>query len=535
MIFRKKLFKSVIALLLVTFTAVGAVACDDEAAGEATTVKFFSWGNETEVELTRVLVADFNEKHKGEIQVDFTPIPSGDYETKLNNSLRGRNVPDVVIAGDGEVKQWIDQGAIAELDGLAAQSSVINLDEMWADGVNRYRYDIPSRRGGIGKLYGIMRDYSPSVIFYNKKAMSAVGINCISMTEAESLAAYGTTSAYFEHNGKWYFNNKIPTTWEEMLALSQKLTANTAAPVRNDASITKYGIYVINWFCFGWSVGGNCLEWVENASMPNGGKYEFTLFDETPNYIVNENQTLTVNGNTYSAGKIVTYKDKTALSAADKAKCTQLPSQVDAMQYFVDLSVKYGVSPKPDVSQSNSNYGLFSSGQCAMLLDTRYAVGIFRKTIADPSAPGGFDWDVAPLPKHKDGIVAGHSGSLAYCIPEKSTKKEAAWKFIEYMAGPEGQAAFAREGFTIPNTMSLSNSEVFLQAGQRPANSQIFVDAAYYQRSGDWGYLPSKAWINEWANDLNNKVLLGTMSLKQLEDLHAAETQRIINAYYGVN
>ncbi|MBO4572330.1 MAG: sugar ABC transporter substrate-binding protein [Clostridia bacterium] len=528
----KRFFK-VAALIMSAIMAVCMVACEDEAAsGEVTVLKFFSWGNETEVELTRHLVDDFNEKHKGEIEVSFTPIPSGDYETKLNNALRGRNVPDVIIAGDGEVKQWIDQGAIAELDDMAAASSVIDLDKMWADGVNRYRYDMKSRRGGVGKLYGIMRDYSPSVLFYNKTAMNAVGITCISMEKEQSLSTYGTDSAYFEYGGKYYFNNRIATTWEELLALSQKLTSNTAAPVRNNASITKFGMYVINWFCFGWSVGGNCLEWVEDASLPGGGKYQFTLFDETKNYIVNSGESVTVGGNTYAAGEIVSYKDKALLTSAQKNKCTELPSQVEAMQYFVDLSVKHGVSPKPDVSQSNSNYGLFSSEQCAMLIDTRYAVGIFRKTIADESA-GGFDWDVAPLPKHKDGIMAGHSGSLAYCIPEKSTKKEAAWKFIEYMAGPEGQTGFAEAGFTIPNTMELSNSEVFLQPSQKPANSSIFVDAAYYQRTGDWGYLPSKAWINEWANDLNNKVLLGTMTLKQLENKHAAETQRIIDAYFG--
>lgn len=495
-------------------------------------LKFFSWGNETEVELTRELVAEFNERNAGSIRVDFTPIPSGDYESKISNALRGRSVPDVIVAGDGEIKQWIELGGIAAIDEYVENSTVINLEDMWEDGVNRYRYDIDSRRGGTGKLYGVMRDYSPSCLFYNINAMEAVGITCISLSEEESLEEYGTAQAYFTYDGKEYFNNRIALNWEELLSLSQKLTSNTAAPVRNDKAITQYGLYVINWFGFGWSVGGDCLEWVEDDTLATGGKYEFSLFDERKNYIVNEGNEITVNGNVYRAGEIVSYSDKDSLTEAQKESCTELPSQMEAMQYFVDLSVTHRVSPRPDVSSSNSNYGLFSSQQCAMLIDTRYAVGIFRKTIADPSERDGFDWDVAPLPKHEDGIAAGHSGSLAYCITEKSNKKDAAWKFIEFMAGDYGETKFAEAGFTIPNTIALSESETFLQSDQRPKNSRIFVDAAYYQRSGDWGYLPSKAWINEWANDLNNDVLGGKMTLQQLRDLHAADTQTIIDNYY---
>ncbi len=524
---RRRLMKIVamMFLVLVAFTGCGKSGSESE---ENKTIQFYSWGNETEVEVTRELVKEFNETNKDGITVEFTPIPSGDYETKVTNALRGRNVPDVIVAGDGEIKSWIEKGGISKLDDYVAKSKELDLDAMWTDAVNRYRYDVDARKGGTGDLYGIVRDYSPSALFYNVDAMKAVGINCISLSAEESMAQYGTAEAYFENGGQLYFNNKIALDWEQFLSLSQKLTSNTAAPVRNDQSITKYGLYDIYWFCFGWSVGGNCLEWVADDSLATGGKYEFTLFDETKNYKVTEGNTVTVNDNTYEAGQIISYSDKAALTADQKSLCVELPSQMEAMQYFVDLSVKHGVSPKPEVSASNSTYGLFSSEQCAMLIDTRYAVGIFRETIGD-----SFDWDVAPLPAHKDGIAAGHSGSLAYCIPEKSTKKDAAWKFIEFMAGEYGQTKYTEEGFIIPNTMELAESEVFLQSDQKPANSQVFVDAAYYHTTGDWGFLPSKAWINEWSVDLNDDVLMGDMTLPQLRDKTQESTQEIIDAYYG--
>jgi hypothetical protein len=80
--------------------------------------------------------------------------------------------------------------------------------------------------------------------------------------------------------------------------------------------------------------------------------------------------------------------------------------------------------------------------------------------------------------------------------------------------------------------MELANSETFLQSDKNPKNSQIFVDAAYYQKTGDWGYLPSKAWIQPWATKLNDGVLGGRMSLETLKNQSYQETQNIIDKYY---
>lgn len=525
-----KILKSFTSVLCVLWLALSMISCDS-GDKSGTTISFYTWGNETEISIFRELVDQFNSTNEDDITVKMTPIPSDSYEMKIDNVLKGRNVPDVIVAGDGEIKPWIEEGGIEPLDSYVSSSSVIDLNKMWEDGVNRYRYDIQARKGGQGQLYGIMRDYSPSVLFYNIDAFEAVGVNCISMSKEQALITYGDDSAYFTHNGKEYFNNQVALNWVELLTLSQKLTSHSKAPVRNDDSITEFGLYVINWFCFGWSVGANCLEWVPDSSLSTGGKYEFTLFDETKNYIVKEGNTITVNGTTYNAGEIVSYGDKPSLTAADKELCLELPSSMEAMQYFVDLSAKHFVSPKPDVTASSSDYSLFSSQKCAMLINTRYAVGVFRKTI-DASSRDSFRWDVAPLPVHEDGIAAGHSGSEAYCITKKSRNKEAAWKFVEFLAGPVGQQEFAEAGFTIPNTMEMANSETFLQSGKNPANSQIFVDAAYYQRTGDWGYLPSKAWINTWATDLNDDVLGGQMSLQELKTNTYQDTQDIIDRYY---
>lgn len=527
----KKIIRKLVSIACGAALLFGLAACGGGGDGSSTTIAFWGYGNEVEIQLTRELVDEFNKTNTSGITVNYTPVKTGDYEQKIQNALAGRSVPDVIIAGDGEVKPWIERGGLAELDEFAANSDAINIEEMYQEGVSRYRYDIDQRKGGEGKLYGILRDLSPTALFYNKKAFAAVDIEILTLSAEEQMAQYGTDAAYFEHEGQKYFSNQIALNWDELLSLSQYLTSNEDAPVRNDRSITKYGIYVTNWFGFGWSVGGDCLEWVEDPSLPRGGKYVFTLFDDTPNYSVKEGETVTANGTEYAEGEIVDYNDKGALTDADKAKCWELPSQLDAMEYFVALSATHGVSPRPDVTSSNSSHGIFSSGQAAMFAAGVNSMGILRSTIYPEDHPAGFDWDVAPWPKAEHGIASGHSGSTAYCITEKSTKKEAAWEFIEYAAGEAGETKLAGAGFSYPNTKALAEA-VFVQPDQKPANMGIFLDAAEYQRVGDWGYLPSKAWINEWANDLNTKVLGGTMTLAELCQAREASTQAIIDGYY---
>lgn len=531
-----KLTKRIIgfALLSVMLVSVAFTTCACATNKSGTKITFASWGNETEQTIFTQLVKQFNEENS-DIEVTYTPIPTADYQTKINNNMRGSNTFDVFVAGDGEIKPWIEAGYIEPMDDYLASSTALSLDKMWQEGISRYRYDVTSRKSGTGNLYGIMRDYSTSAVYYNKDAFAAVGIECISMTAEQSLATYGDNTAFFTYNGKKYFNNQVAMDWNEFLELSCLTTSNAEAPVRNNASITKYGVYVSNWFCFGRTLGADNLEWVTDSSLSTGGKYVFTMFDDSPNWIVQEG-IVTIGSKAYQVGETIEYEDKAKLTDADKAKCGQLPSHLDGVQYYVDLSVSHKVSPKPDVTGSNSNYGMFASKQVAMLLDTRYAVGIFRKTVTD------FDWDVAPLPVYKEynddgsikvsGVQAGHSGSEAICVSSKSKKKNAAWKFVEYLCGEVGQKTFAEAGFTVPNTMELANSEVFLQSNQKPANAKVFADAAYYQTVGDWGYLPSKAWINEWANDFNADVLAGLMTLSALKTATQAATQGVIDNYY---
>ena len=344
------------------------------------------------------------------------------------------------------------------------------------------------------------------------------------------------------------FNNKIPMTWDvnpstdegfgELIDLARITSGDSYTDAYTKPS-TRFGIYYNTWFSLGWSVGANSLQWVNDSSKKLGGYFDFTMVDKTPNYKVMEGNQVNVNGHVYNGGELIAYTDIKTVDASSSLKnlCYQLPSAYQATKFYVDLSLR-GFSPKPDVTSSTSQYAIFSSGnQVAMTLDSRYSVGIWRKSIKKEGQSNGFDWNCAPAPQHVHGIPSGHSGSLAYCIPKNSKHPNEAFKFIEYINGEMGQKTFAKEGYTIPNTKKLSNSPDFLVEGAKPTNSQIFIDAASYQTVGDWGFLPDKDWINIWASKFNSKVLSGKETLSQaFSEQIITSTRNKLNEYYqGIN
>ena len=345
-------------------------------------------------------------------------------------------------------------------------------------------------------------------------------------------------------------------SWDEVVELSNVLQNSMT-------NANAYGYFTEWWFNYGWSVGGDCIEFIP-SSDPNhgGGWYDFTLSDATPNYIVADDvASVTVNGNTYKAGEIISYQDKLGLNMTSAAgesyskeissevlalvgegKLNKLPSQREAFTEFVRLAAKknvvvdtvngeqlygYGITPTPSsIGSDAGKTQAFAQGEIAMLVDGRWNVTYFR----DEDSGVDFNWDVCPLPMYREydaegfgaernvtvhGIEAGHSGSVGLCINNNSNLKAAAWKFIEFVASEEGQTAQAQMGFAIPLQKELADSEVFLQSDKMPRNSKIFLRAAEIQGAGDWWYLADNAWIDDWAGVLNGDVRNGKKSMTE--------------------
>ncbi len=144
------------------------------------------------------------------------------------------------------------------------------------------------------------------------------------------------------------------------------------------------------------------------------------------------------------------------------------PAAREALRNLIDLRQAYGVVPSDAEVEAEDDESRFLNGRLAMLMTSRRATTNFR-TIT------GFEWDVAPLPVYRQPVGVLHSD--AYCMTRGSRNKDAAWRFMEYAMGEEGQRIIAATGRTVPSHMGVSRSPAFLDPDQPPRNSQVFLDA----------------------------------------------------------
>lgn len=584
----KRILCLILSVLMLTSLFVGCtkppktdVDLDDQGnirpGSEVARVEFWINGDEYELEVFQDLTDRFNALYDGQIHVELVQKGSSGYETAVEKALSGTKL-DVFYVGDAGYKSYAENGLLYDITDLVNNSSIYNIDSMWSTVMTRYKYDVNAKLSGTesGRYYGVPKDIGPTVIYYNETEFEKAGITILSVGKdkldefnaggkddrgntKESLGLgdvkvgeYG----YFTHSGRKYFNNQIPMSWDE--------TVELATIVQNSmTNANAYGYFTEWWFNYGWTVGGDCIQYIPSADPEHGGGwYDFTLNDDTPNYIVADDAgSVTVNGNTYAAGTIISYADKLGLTGTDKAgdsyskeitqevkdlaaagKLNKLPSQREAFTEFVRLAAKtstvvdtvngeklygYGITPTPSsIGSDAGKVQAFAQGEIAMLVDGRWDVTKFR----DPDTGVDFVWDVCPLPMYREydkegfdvsrkttvhGIEAGHSGSVGLCISQNSTVKNAAWKFIEFIGSEEGQSAQAQKGFAIPLQKDLANTDVFLQPDQMPKNSKIFLRAAEVEGAGDWWYLADNAWIDDWAGVLNGDVRNGQKTMTE--------------------
>ena len=548
-----------IAYLLVVISVLSLCACGSNG-GKPTngtvTLQFWGWGDDVEASVFQEITNRFNEtvgKEKN-ITVKYVQKASSSYSSDTALALSGNHTPDIVYVEDKFVKSWADAGYLAQLDsGEFTGFDFANAGgEIWNNAISRYRFDLETATSSdFAPLWALPKDIGPTVLYYNASYLKQLQITEISIPE-EELVAYNSANGT-SYTAKGYdsanrvFNNRIAMSWNEIIELAKEMQKIDGCD---------YGYYNEWWYAYGWSVGGDVVQYIPD------GYYKFTLNDNTKNYIVKDDvASVTVGGNTYAAGEIISYGDKSSITDADKANLNELPSMYDAFLEFVALTAKEGsiVGTRVDGTQQ-LGYGVsmganslgtadaedyFASGKFGMFVDGRWEVPTLRKNMTENSKWGAGSWNVAPLPVYKEydangnvtvhGIAGGHSGSMGLAIAEGSDNKQAAFEFLKFVAGEEGQKAQAEAGFAIPNQTALASQDVFLQPTQDPANSIVFVEAAAVQRPGDWWSLTNSAWIDDWANYLNYTVRENKATVNEMFDKYAKSTQEKLYEYTDYN
>lgn len=124
-----------------------------------TVVRLGGWpSSPSETAALQAAVNGFNELHKGQIEIKYEPIP-GNYQLKLTSELSAGTAPDIFYLDSSWARQFFISGAIYPLDFLVKKYA-LDLTDFYPNLLKPFTYK--------GKIYGIPKDFSTLVLYYNK-------------------------------------------------------------------------------------------------------------------------------------------------------------------------------------------------------------------------------------------------------------------------------------------------------------------------------------------------------------------------------
>jgi multiple sugar transport system substrate-binding protein len=190
------------------------------------------------------------------------------------------------------------------------------------------------------------------------------------------------------------------------------------------------------------------------------------------------------------------------------------------VQFYADLAGKHNVAPTAIDVQSMSTMDLFSAGKAAMAMGGHWRYQTFSR--AD-----GLDFDITVLPIGPNGQVAQSDiGTTGLAIAASSARKEQAWEFVKFAAGPVGQAITGESGLFVPALSPAIHSAGFADAHRTIRNLDVLTGGPTHS-----GYLPvTPAWekINALVDRGFGPVLRGTRPATSLKTGLAHEADQVL-------
>ncbi|HTM85750.1 MAG TPA: sugar ABC transporter substrate-binding protein, partial [Mycobacterium sp.] len=139
------------------------------------------------------------------------------------------------------------------------------------------------------------------------------------------------------------------------------------------------------------------------------------------------------------------------------------------VQFYADLSTAHRVAPAAADVQSMSTMDLFSGGRAAMALGGHWRYQTFARA-------AGLDFDVTVLPTGPAARRArSNIGTTGLAIAADSPRREQAWEFVKFVAGPVGQRLIGESGLFVPVLRSAIDSPGFAEAHRRIGNRAVLT------------------------------------------------------------
>ena len=298
--------------------------------------------------LIDTFAADFEKENAG---IKVRPIYAGSYQETIVKSLtahKAGNPPTTSVLLSTDMFTLIDEEAVVPIDEFVKTEA----DKKWL--ASFFPAFMANSQTGA-KTWGIPFQRSTIVLYWNKEAFKDAGLD----------------------------PEKAPATWDEQLALAQKLT-------KRDAS-------------------GNVTQW--GIQIPSSG-FPYWLFQG-----------------------LTTQADAMLMNQAGDQTAFDNPGVIEALQYWMDLAHKHKVHP-PGIVEWGTTPKDFFEKRCAMMWTT-------TGNLTNVRANARFPFGVAMLPAGKRRGSPTGGGNFYISSKAPRLQQEAAFKFAQWITSPERAAQWS--------------------------------------------------------------------------------------------
>jgi len=140
-------------------TDTGSNKPSDTPAGKNVTLRLGTWEGGSGLELQEKIAKNYMSEHSN-VTIEIEAVPD-QYGTKILTQIATGEAPDIFQIGDGDVRMFMEKGALADLTGFIEGANGIKLADYYTSVLDVGKVD--------GKYYTMPKDYSDVAVYYNKK------------------------------------------------------------------------------------------------------------------------------------------------------------------------------------------------------------------------------------------------------------------------------------------------------------------------------------------------------------------------------
>lgn len=452
--------KKIIILIISFISILTLSSCKDDdepTVGKdgKTLITFFGWGSTDEQLIFRTMISEF-EKEYPQYTVNYQSTTSENYITALAGYKNNpKSMPDVFYMPDVNFVQWanMNNNIMLDLTDYIANSSVFELEDVYEEGINAYRFDKNTKTLGTGGIYALPKDLGPNVLAYNK-----------TMTEANGVTVISDPNGQYGYNPETKtLNDKVPMTWAQFIEFCKVNSKGSLDQSNSIVGITHYPL--------------------EAAYLSNGGKF-----------LTNGNKTITIANEKYAEA---------------------LQFVADLSNKYGVMTTAEGQATQAGLSRFSSGLAgscFVGAWDTPTLWDVEFEWDILYTPV--PNQTGDLsNWQDT----YREGCSSqSYLGSVGISVYKDSKVKDAAYKLCEFLTvHPVAQKINYELGQAVPNLVSMAEGE-FLTAQlqdpitgyNRPENREVYIDMMKNSQRRPQAYTYNATWYSEmWESSADDTKL----------------------------